>query len=370
MNRFALLLPLLIVPILASGKADAATLLALLDTGEMAASEDGGSSWSFRAAIPVPDAAALVAGATPEELHLVSRSGLLYRSGNGGDTWTAVATLPTNDVVDLLPAGGGILVISASGVIHRSSGGNAPFIAWGTMTGQDLVSMARRQDGRLAAITRSGVVFRSDDDGQSWELNGFFPVSDAVAIRADGPDFVAITGTGLAWRSTDGGRTWNAVGSTSQVTTAGMTVSGSSLVAVTEEGLVATSADGSQWSWVGTVNQVRVVAVANDAPQVVGVPGPGSGPVAVLQLSSPFPNPPPAVGLPVYVDVTLGSRESVRLDIVDVMGRIVRTWPETPQGPGTVRLTARPAGLPAGSYRLRVSTARGAAASRPIVIPG
>ena len=45
---------------------------------------------------------------------------------------------------------------------------------------------------------------------------------------------------------------------------------GDDLVAVSREGLVARSTDGTAWSWVGAVNQLNVVDLANDTLQTTG----------------------------------------------------------------------------------------------------
>ena len=95
---------------------------------------------------------------------------------------------------------------------------------------------------------------------------GTIPVSDAVDIRRQGLNLVVLTGTGLTYKSADYGASWTAVGTASQVGMSGLTTLAGDLVAVSKEGLVARSGDGAAWSWVGAINQLNVIALANDDP--------------------------------------------------------------------------------------------------------
>ena len=119
------------------------------------------------------------------------------------------------------------------------------FTALATLGSSDFVSLGPDSLGRLYALTRTGVVDRSEDWGESWITVGALTVSDAVSVRSLGEDLFVLTDAGDVSRSTDLGGTWMTVGTLSQVHMTAMTRDGNSLVATTGEGEVAVSPDGN-----------------------------------------------------------------------------------------------------------------------------
>ena len=343
----------------------AANLFALVNTGEIFASADGGLSWTVRGTLPVGDAVGLMAETTSSRLFLATRSGLIYRSTNAGAEWTAIEPVPASDVVDLaFRADGKLVLLTTTGTVYVSSGVGG-FVAAGALQASDFVSLASEADGTFYALTRTGHVYASPDAGANWSLRGSITVSNAVALRARAGELFVLTETGDCHKSADGGSGWNVVGTLNQVYGGGLTFDGEAIVAATREGHVAVSTSGSTWTWVGSVNQLTLSALANDTPGVSGVPE--SPPVVQIALQPPFPNPRPPYGGSIIVQYTLSRSDQVSLTLLDLQGRIVaRRAPEQQTaGPRSIRWD--PGLLGAGAYLIRVSTRTGSAAGSKFI---
>jgi hypothetical protein len=332
-----------------------------VDTGELFASTDHGSSWAIHAALPVRDAIGLEAGSSSSELFLASRTGVVYRSTNAGIDWDAVGAVTASDVVDLLVrADLSILLLAESGGVHRSTNSGASFTAIASLTAPDFVSVTRiPPSGAHYALTQTGSVYESIDGGVNWIAKGTFAVSDAVKIRATSTAIVAITATGDTYRSTDAGATFPAIGTLSQVGTSGLAVDGSAIVAALETGEVATSPTGATWTWQGAMNQLRVTALATDSGPATGIV---SIPPSSILLGAPWPNP-SRPGAPVSLAIELTRSEHVTIDAIDVTGRLVarKTVGWVAAGRSVVSWSSG-IGAP-GVYALRVATDSGANAA-------
>jgi hypothetical protein len=352
---------------LAPTPAVATTLYALVDTGEIFASETSGATWEVRATLPVPDAVALIGGESPEELYLATERGLVHRSASAGADWDIVGAVPVSDVVDLAGRDGAILLLTQSGLLWRSLDFGTTFDAIATLGASDAVSLVLGPDAALYAATRTGWIRRSIDGGVSWAVVGTVPVSDARSLRTRAGSLYLLSESGLVHRSADAGATWTTFGTTSQVGMRGLAPLGADLVAVTREGLVGRSATGAAWSWVGHVNQLRVTALANDVPQVSSVPdGPPSRP-APLRVTAAWPNPVRAGGL-VRLETSGGTPErAFATELFDAAGRLVSRRSGLASATAGSVLDWPTDGLAPGVYLLRVRQG-GAAASRRIVV--
>jgi hypothetical protein len=151
-------------------------------------------------------------------------------------------------------------------------------------------------------------------------------VPDAVQIVSDGAGLYALVGTGEVWRSTDRGVSWLTVGTLSQVYMSGLVLGrDGALFVSTREGEVATSGDGVNWGWVGAIDQLNVVALASDRP-VSGVPeDPGRS--TRLTLGLPRPNHRIGGATEIRIPLSLARSGIVRLDVMDVQGRLVARRP-------------------------------------------
>ena len=344
----------------APAQALAASLFGLIDTGELYRSTNNGVTWSTIGAIPVHDAVGLAAGTNASELYLASRSGTIYKSTNGGTGWSAVGAVTASDVAGfLLGPYGDVLVLTRAGTLYSSSNQGSNFSAIASLTGSDWVSLARGPLGRLYALTETGQVAESQDQGATWSTAGVITMYGAVAIRRLGAELYVLAKTGEVYRSLNHGVSWLAVGALSQGSMSALVELGGQLVAATKEGETATSSNGASWSWVGTINQLNVMALGTDTPQVTGVE---SDPVPPkFQVSRPYPNPRVGAGGATFPFV-LSQADNVRLELYDVRGRLraMRSFESMPAGPAAIRWD--PPGLNPGAYFVRFVSESGATA--------
>jgi photosystem II stability/assembly factor-like uncharacterized protein len=332
---------ILLLALAVGAPAHAATLLGLIDTGELYTSANGGVSWAGLSTLPVRDAVGLQARFSTSELYLASRSGGVYKSLDGGTSWAAVGTVTAADVSDLLVrSDGAVMLLTASGAIYRSTDQGATFTGIAALAGSDFVSLTQRTDARLYALTRTGEVYESTDLGVNWTGKSALTVANAVRIRSLGQTLYVMTETGDIARSTDAAATWSVVGTLSQVGMRGLVKNGTTLVAASREGHIATSTDGVSWTWQGSINQLALTALATNAPATTGVEEPS--PPGGVALGEPYPNPSPdGAGLfPVELD-----RDGMAvLELCDLAGRVVARRPPDwlPAGAHSVAWNPRP----------------------------
>jgi hypothetical protein len=345
----------------------AATVFGLLDTGELYRSTNNGVTWSAIGAIPVRDAVGLAAGSNSTDLYLVSRSGTVYRSTNAGTTWSAVGAVAASDVSGFaLTAFGNVLVLTSTGTLYASSNQGATFTAIAALAGSDWVGLARGPLGRLYALTRSGQVAESQNQGTAWATVGVITTSDAVAIRRLGAQLFVLASTGEVYRSLNYGVSWIAVGALSQGSMSALVDLGAQLVAATKEGEVASSANGASWAWVGAINQLDVVALGTDTPQVTGVVDEESPPK--FAMAAPYPNPRAGAGGATF-GFTVPAPDRVRLELYDVRGLFLAARPfETIATGGAHAIRWEPASLSAATYLVRLVTESGHTAQTKWVV--
>lgn len=345
--------------------AQGATLLGLIDTGELYSSANGGVSWTGVATLPVRDAVGLQARLTTSELYLASRSGLVYQSLDGGASWSGVGTVPASDVEDLLVRiDGALMLLTGSGSLYRSTNLGASFTGIAALTASNFVSLTQRTDARLYALTRTGEVYESTDLGVSWIAKSAITVANAVRIRSLGLTLYVMTETGDIARSTDAAATWSVVGTLSQVGMRGLVKDGATLLAATREGHVASSGDGTSWTWQGSINQLHLTALATNTPVTTGVEEPPPG--GPLALGAPYPNP-SQDGAGVF-PVLLEREEAVALELCDLAGRVVaRRGPELLPA-GLTHVTWNPGVRRAGLYFARLNGRNGPLAERRWVV--
>ena len=302
-----------------AGPSRSGDLYALLSTGELHWSGDGGGTWESRAAIPA-DAVALVAGVSSFRLHLASGSGQVFRSLDAGTTWVTIGSIDAPDLVGLaFRSDGHLLALTRAGIVFHSDDDGTTFTPLSVFPSSNMVGLAPAPDGALFALSGNGEVFRSGNLGHQWVRQAALPIPDAGEIVASSTDLFVMSRTGSVFRSHDKGITWSPVGALNQVHAAGFVKTPSGMFAATEEGHIARSTTGANWSWVGSVNQVTLRALASDEPQVSGT-APLPEPVPALQLGPAYPNPAPGR---FQVDAVLADSEPVSIRLIDAAGRIV-----------------------------------------------
>lgn len=188
-----------------------------------------------------------------------------------------------------------------------------------------------------------------------------------MSLRRKNTSLFVLTDTGLTYESIDQGVTWTPVGTVSQVGMRGLTQAVNQLLAVTKEGLIARSTDGTGWTWVGSVNQLEVIALANDIPQATGVPEiPGTTPR--IALAPPRPNP-LQTGQVLTVGFALPEDDRIRLELFDAAGRLVaRREPVSLSAGSEVELAWNPGFFTPGVYFLRIRADSGFEGGRRVVM--
>lgn len=344
-----------------AGRAD---FYAVTDRGELFRSTDAGAGWTALGRTGSPDVAALRPGMSTGDLLVLDRSGDLRASGDGGGTWGgAVGNVGASDCVDLAGGrAGDLYALTAAGDVHRSADGG---VAWTLDSGlghPDAAAICAGGDisgpDSLFAATADGVVLASA--GAGWSVRGivgFAGVADLVWV--DGELF-ALTGAGEVLRSSDAGATWSLLATVSQTGMRSITRDrDGAWMAVGDHGDVATSADAAAWSWTGTVNQVWIVAVAPDTPELTGVPGIApAAPARLLAWPNPFRS-----GIRFALP---GSPASATLEIVDVSGRRIADLSGARASDGT--WSWRPARVAPAPYFARARWPDGSAAARIVFI--
>lgn len=144
----------------------------------------------------------------------VTRSTILV-SADRGRAWTRTVLGRTDEIltVAVSPVDPGLVIAATRTAIHRSTNGG---VTWAQVS-RDLDGVAAHAlvfmpgDDRAVLATTSGGLFRSRDQGGSWQrVNGGAPHSDltGIAVHLDGHTlYVSDFTRGGVLRSTDGGRT-------------------------------------------------------------------------------------------------------------------------------------------------------------------
>lgn len=362
--RAAALAAALLVVYPAARPAIGATLLGLVNTGELFRSTDAGVTWTPHAVLPVRDAVALAARLSSSDLFIASHSGSIYRSTDAGGTWIPVGAIAASDVVDLsIRPDGALLALTATGSLYLSTDLGANFAPLASLGASNFASLACTTPAVMHyALTQTGEVYESADGGTSWLAKGLFTAPNAVRLCAIQSVLYALTETGDVYRSTDGAASWLPISTLSQIGMQGLARNGQSLVAASREGHVATSIDGIGWAWQGSMNQLTLTALATDEPATTGVnPQAGSG----MFLGAPYPN--PSRGSASF-ELWLDRSADVALALHDVSGRRLAGLGPRRFEAGSHRLSWDPGVTRAGLYFLSLERAGEPAVTRRWVV--
>jgi hypothetical protein len=109
---------------------------------------------------------------------------------------------------------------------------------------------------------------------------------------------------------------------------------------------------------VGAINQLRVIALGSDTPQITGVSTDPAPPR--FAVASAYPNPRVGAGGATF-GFDLARPDQVRVELFDAAGRLraVRS-PEWVASPGRQALRWDPGRVPPGTYLARITTSSGA----------
>jgi hypothetical protein len=151
-------------------------------------------------------------------------------------------------------------------------------------------------------------------------------------------------------RSNDLGASWTFVSTLSRSGTTSLVSTGAELAASTNGGEVAASADGTTWTWRGTMDQLRVAALASDfpIPTAVGFHEPGGGLALATQ-----PNPARSE-IRLVLDLDLDRDARGRVAVHDLAGReVARPIGDESLPAGRTSREWRPDRLASGLYLVR-----------------
>ncbi len=203
--------------------------------------DDGGLSWQNLSTYPSDYAhSVLVHPEDAQHVYVGSEPAALFRSADGGETWEECAgfrSVPESSdwsfhgvrlshIRDLrmAPDDPGCLYagIEVGGVVRSRDGGDSWQQLHGTNDDIHLVNLSGDRPGTVYIATAGGP-YRSDDQGQSWELiNSGLQRQYTLHISAapDNADLVLVSVSTNAgrqnpqfYRSTNGGREWRLIGS-------------------------------------------------------------------------------------------------------------------------------------------------------------
>lgn len=314
-------------------------------------SSDDGATWTNRelTGVSVPWHSILAVGSAV----LVGNGGALLRSTDGLTTFTRIPGAPA-EVTTLLDAGQAILAQTSAGMLYRSTDGGTTWASF--RVGLTGVGTLWHVDGTLYVKTSFSSLFASTDAGATWseQTPTYAPTTWGGAYP---------TGTGAAWllsnapyglfTTSDGGRTATSITQGLPTASNGLLCavpfpSGATayFAAVNNPGGSCTGGASGLYRY-RPAGSVTAEASAGTAPMHLAVaPSPSRGPVAAVLI----------VGVPATVRVT----------VVDALGRDVAVLHEGPLGVGAHRFDWA-AAAPAGVYVVRATASGGAVATQRFV---
>ena len=208
---------------------DDLTVLALYVEGDIFRSHDAGKSWHKILHSDVPVASVDWAGS---EIVFGTSQGELCRSGDGGLTWVKTGRLPVPQKVTCIKlpddhaAGGPFFIGTEKEGIFKVTDGGAAFhrISTGIPEASYITSLDLLDDGRrriLLASSWTDALYRSEDEGRSWEKHAagllkhsqadeyLWPYFNKIAVSSDGKMFLG-SFCGI-FMSEDAGETWTKI---------------------------------------------------------------------------------------------------------------------------------------------------------------
>ena len=153
--------------------------------GMLFVTEDGGKHWTSgmdRLGSPVERHLYSIQ-MVGHDLYITGEQGLLYKSVDGGHKFQAVATPAKGTLFGLVSTDAGhLLAYGLRGAIFRLDPGGRE---WARIDAPPITFTAglRLKDGTLALVNETGQIFRSTDNGASFELVPQIQTSPVVAMK-------------------------------------------------------------------------------------------------------------------------------------------------------------------------------------------
>jgi len=182
-------------------------------------------------------------------------AGCLAVATTSGAQWAKTKRPSRGWITDMVVSGDDLYVCTRKGGIFRTSDDGQTWekISKGLPRKADFQSLAVVDDRLLAGTVEQGV-FASDDRGETWKVvgTGMPPGSSVWQMRAKDPYLYAVAGNRAAriFRSVDRGASWTEVSSGLPKTSAVcLVVSGANLfVGTSDGGVVRSTDDGDNWT--------------------------------------------------------------------------------------------------------------------------
>jgi photosystem II stability/assembly factor-like uncharacterized protein len=177
-------------------------------------STDQGRSWIPTRVSPPATAGLFVDMISQDSVVVLGANGGVFISTNAGSSWTS-AVGPTDAMCLSLngsywsAGSGGIWTSDDAGLTWKQTGEVATIESYGKITHFDIRSVFA-SDGLVFCSTRGPGIFKSTNNGASWELaNRGFTVPEICSMAESGDSlFAAAYGIGV-FRTYDLGQTWN-----------------------------------------------------------------------------------------------------------------------------------------------------------------
>jgi len=195
------------------------------ERGHVLLSDDRGASWRQ---VVVPTRATLTAVhfPSPERGFAVGHDSVILATSDGGETWTLQFSNPEleSPLLDVwfadVQRG---FAVGAYGLFMVTQDGGQ---SWETrlISESDVHhnAIAATEGGRIFVAGERGTLFRSDDDGQTWQpLSPPQPASLFGAIALPGDGLLVFGLQGRAHRTYDGGETWETLETDSEASLMG-----------------------------------------------------------------------------------------------------------------------------------------------------
>ena len=238
-----------------AASADASTVAAVVDNGQIQVSTDSGSTWNARESVRNWSSVAI--STNGQVIAASVFRGKIYVSTNAGTTWDArdsdrqwrSVAMSTNGAVMAAVVNGGQVYVSVDGGTNWTA----------RATTQVWTSIAMSADGgRMVASVYGGSLYTSVDKGATWSPVASPRLWNSVASSPDGLKLVATEVQGSIWQSADGGATWtaNATAGSRNWSSVAMSADGSRLLAGVTGGKLYRSLDGgTSWKELSGSNQ-------------------------------------------------------------------------------------------------------------------
>ena len=243
--------PLAIESLLLDGAAAGSRLIVVGERGHILVSADGGASWT-QARVPVRALLTAVHMHDERTGWAVGHDAAILRTGDGGSTWRMVHHAPEEErpLLDVWfrDERTGFAVGAYGYFLATEDGGDT----WTSRTiGEDdfhLNALVPAGSQRLFIAAEAGVVYRSDDGGETWrKLPSPYAGSWFGALALDEDEVLLMGLRGHLFRSGDAGESWTRVptGINATLTDAVRLQSGAMLITGLE-GTLLSSRDGGR----------------------------------------------------------------------------------------------------------------------------